>query len=236
VEEDVPEDPGHDAVEDADASDPDPCEDHCSNGTEDCGEEGVDCGGECDPCDPAVFRATDHAHEVCGPTPDADCTPADMAWVASEHGSTLTRTTDTSATFYRLVAFVEREGPSNIDVLVVGPDASPLTGIPVAFYYSTAPETSRSDEWYPVKVTGTTGTDGIAGFAIGTGAYYGCGEGGPHAIWVSEPGPAGDTTVPSDLADHLGMIAGTNHRHLELIFQRVEPAGSIEDGVRCPLR
>lgn len=186
--------------------------------------------------DPAAFRTTDHAHEVCGPTPDEDCTPADMDWMGAEHGSTVTRADVSGVALYRLVAFVEREGPSNIDVLVVGPDAAPLEGIEVAFYYSTAPETSRPDEWYPVKVTGVTEADGIVGFAIGGGAYYGCGEGGPHAIWVSEPGTGADTTVPSDLADHLGMLVGTNHRHLDIIFQRVDPPPSVPgDGVRCPL-
>jgi len=30
----------------------DPCEGHCGNGVQDCGEEGFDCGGECDACSP----------------------------------------------------------------------------------------------------------------------------------------------------------------------------------------
>jgi hypothetical protein len=29
----------------------DPCQDHCTNGAQDCGEEGVDCGGDCSPCE-----------------------------------------------------------------------------------------------------------------------------------------------------------------------------------------
>ncbi|MBN2493878.1 MAG: hypothetical protein JXR96_04735 [Deltaproteobacteria bacterium] len=28
----------------------DPCDGHCANGAQDCGESGVDCGGDCDPC------------------------------------------------------------------------------------------------------------------------------------------------------------------------------------------
>jgi hypothetical protein len=32
------------------------------------------------------------------------------------------------------------------------------------------------------------------------------------------------------------MIAGTNHRHLDLVFQRVDPPSEPVDGARCPLR
>jgi hypothetical protein len=53
---------------------------------------------------------------------------------------------------------------------------------------------------------------------------------------VSEPAGAPDTSVPSDLADALGMLGGTNHRHLDIIFQRIDPATPPADGVRCPLQ
>jgi len=201
------------------------------------GGEGNGGGGGATLADPAVFRAAD-ALAVCSPTPPQSCTPSDLAFVASEYGSTFTRHDAGGGTLpaYRLVAFVEREGPSNIDVLVVDEQAQPLVGLPVAFYFSSAPEPSRPDEWYPNKVTGTTGSNGIAGFALASSAYLtSCGGGGPHAIWVSEPGATPDTTVPSDLADGLGMLGGTNHRHLDLIFQRVTPARPAADAVTCPL-
>jgi hypothetical protein len=185
--------------------------------------------------DPAVFRAADDL-AVCSATPPNDCTPSDLDFVASEYGSTFTRH-DADATAYRLVAFVEREGPSNIDVLVVDEMAQPIVGLPVAFYYSSAPDPSRADEWYPNKITGVTQSNGVVGFAIGGGAYLpACGAGGPHAVWVSEPGSDPNTTVPSDLADALGMLGGTNHRHLDLIFQRVTPGEPAVDAVTCPLQ
>lgn len=190
--------------------------------------------------DPVVFRAADQA-EVCSSTPQQDCTLADMGFVLSEYGSTLERGDDAGGTraVYRLMAFVERLGPSNIDVLVTDRNGAPLAGVPVAFYWPDAPETSRPDEWYPKKVTTTTGANGIAGFALGGGAYLPCcGCGGPHAVWVSDPGPTPDTTVPTDLADHLGMLGNTNHRHLDLIFQKVDPppAPGPTGAVRCPLQ
>ena len=190
--------------------------------------------------DPAVFRAADVA-DVCSQTPPEDCTPADMGFVLSEYGSIVTRTPDTgeASPVYRLAAFVERLGPSNIDVLVVDHQGNPMADVPVAFYWPDAPEDSRPDEWKIKKLTTMTGANGVAGFALGGGAYLPCcGCGGPHAVWISEPGAAPNTTVASDLADYLGMLGNTNHRHLDLIFQRVDPppAGRPSDATRCPLQ
>jgi len=162
-----------------------------------------------------------------------------MAWVTTEYGSEVSRAdaawVDQSGVAYRLVAFVERVGPSNIDVFVVDEVGAPLVDIPVAFYYDSLRTPSRPDEWYPVKVEGTTDVTGRVGFALGGGAYLdACGAGGPHAIWVSEPGAAPDTTVASDLADRLGMLGGTEHRHLDLLFQRLPP-GLQPSAAWCPL-
>jgi hypothetical protein len=194
-------------------------------------------GGSTGLGDPDVYRAVDDA-AVCGPTPTQGCEASGMRWVASEYGSSVLRDDDLGATsvVYRLVAFVERVGPSNLDVLVVDELGQPLFDVPVAFYYASAPEPSRPDEWFPVKVSALTGANGIAGFALASSAYLPCcGCGGPHGVWVSEPGDIAGTTVPSDLAADLGMLGGTNHRHLDLIFQRVPPDFAPADASRCPL-
>lgn len=188
--------------------------------------------------EPSVFRTPDEAN-VCAPTPMEPCTPGDMTWVAAEYGAEVQRAdepwVDPQDPVYRLVAFVERVGPSNIDAFVIDEGGAPLVGIPVAFYYDSLMSPSRPDEWYPVKIEATTDAQGRAGFALGGGAYLdACGGGGPHAVWVSEPGAAADSTVPSDLADRLGMLGGTNHRHLDLLFQRVGP-GQLPAGGYCPL-
>ena len=188
---------------------------------------------------PAVFRTPD-SNAVCGPTPAEHCTPADMAWVESEYGSTYQRADEPSIAaaglVFRLVEFAEREGPSNIDVIIVDQAGEPLPGVAVAFSWPDAPDLSRPDEWYPRKITSVTDVAGRVGFALGGGAYLDdCGGGGPHAIWVSEPGVDPETTQPSDLADRLGMLGGTNHRHLDLLFQRVETANEPIDATRCPL-
>jgi hypothetical protein len=188
--------------------------------------------------DPTVFRTPDEA-SVCAMTPAAECTPSDMTWVGSEYGSEVQRAdsawADEHGAVYRLAALVERVGPSNIDAFVVDQAGAPLPGIPVAFYYDSLETPSRPDEWYPVKLEAVTDAQGRAGFALGSGAYLpACGAGGPHAVWVSEPGEPPDTTVASDLADRLGMLGGTNHRHLDLLFQRVD-AGQAPAAGYCPL-
>jgi hypothetical protein len=142
----------------------------------------------------------------------------DMAWVRQTYGSDFARATPemlTGATqVYRLIEFREREGPSNIDTFVMGEDDQLLANITVAFYWPDAPTPSRPEEWKPKKYYQRTDTTGKVGFALGPGAYIrDPALGSPHAIWVSEP------TTPSDVADKLGMLAGTNHRHLEPVFQ-----------------
>jgi hypothetical protein len=188
---------------------------------------------------PAIFRTPD-VNAVCAPTPAAACTPGDLAWLAGEYGTSYRRAEPARVAAaphaYRLVALAEREGPSNLDVFVVDEAGAPIADLPVAFWYSSAPDASRADEWYPQRVTTRTGVDGRVGFALGGGAYLAaCGSGGPHAVWVTEPGAAPDTTIPSDVADGLGMLGGTNHRHLDLLFQRVPRGATAADSVRCPL-
>jgi hypothetical protein len=158
----------------------------------------------------------------CLPTPgepevfDMEGVERDMAWVSEQYGATYARCAADAACgmggVYRLTELREIEGPSNIDVWVFDEGGSPIASLPVAFYWPDAPDTSREDEWYPVKLTELTNTEGRVGFAMGPGAYQGPGEGGPHAVWVS------DEAFPSDLADRLGMLAGTNHRHLNVTF------------------
>lgn len=188
---------------------------------------------------PTIYRTPD-VNAVCAPTPAAACTPGDRAWLASEYGTAWRRAAppwiDGAPHVYRLVSLVEREGPSNLDVFVVDEAGAPLGDVPVAFWYSSAPDASRADEWYPQRVTTRTGADGRAGFALGGSAYLpACGSGGPHAVWVTEPTAGGMGTIPSDVVDGLGMLGGTNHRHLDLLFQRVRAGTTPSDPSRCPL-
>ncbi|MFO0635524.1 MAG: hypothetical protein U0168_22000 [Nannocystaceae bacterium] len=94
---------------------------------------------------PAILRTVDDA-PVCGATPQAPCTAGDEAWLAAEYGSTLTRVDDDALAQagegFRLVAWVERVGPANIDVFVRDVDGSALAEVEVAFYFLDAPTPS----------------------------------------------------------------------------------------------
>lgn len=122
---------------------------------------------------------------------------------------------------YRLIEFSEKEGWSNIDTFVRGEDSQPQASVAVAFYRPDASTLSRPGEWKRRKYYHRSDTRGIVGFALGHGEHIRRAVvAGSHAVWVSEP------TMPSDLGDKVGMLAGRNRRHLESVFQ-LHPLGMI---------
>jgi hypothetical protein len=60
-------------------------------------------------------------------------------------------------------------------------------------------------------VYGETKDTGEIGFGMGSGDYYWPPDGGVSAIWVGR--------MPSDCITGLGMVGGTNHRHLDSVFR-----------------
>ena len=115
-------------------------------------------------------------------------------------------------------------------VKVVDEYDAPMSGVQVAFYWPDAPE-GDAGEWYGRYVVGVTNAEGDVGFGMGSGAYYWPNDGqvGPHAVWVigNESG-----VKLSDLADGLGMIAATNHKHLDVTFKYMESVTPPPSGVR----
>lgn len=156
----------------------------------------------------------------------------DMVLVRQTCGSDFARApTDTLAGathVYRLIELSEKEGWSNIDTFVRGEDSQPQACVTVAFYWPDASTLSRSGEWKRRKYYHRTDTRGVVGFGLGHGGdIRRAVVAGSHAIWVSEP------TMPSDLGDKVGMLAGTNRRHLESVFQ-LHPLGMIRLTIDSP--
>jgi len=121
---------------------------------------------------------------------------------------------------YRLVELWEKTGHSSLITQVLNEDGSPMANVDVAFYWRDAPEQAANDnDWYKKFVHGPTNLNGDVGPGMGTGAYHGEGEGGPHAVWVRDP------NIPSDICEKLGMLAGTNHDHLDQKFQLMVAEG-----------
>lgn len=98
----------------------------------------------------------------------------------------------------------------------------PAPGVAVAWYWPDAPENANAGPanglpvgMRPGRADGPGHTDGNGntGFAMGRGAYYFPPEIGPHAVWVW------GTETNSDVVFGLGMIGGTNHDSLWLVYQ-----------------
>jgi len=123
---------------------------------------------------------------------------------------------------YRLTELWEKTGGSALITQVLNEDGSPMANVDVAFYWPDAPDPSPpaySHDWYRNFVHGPTNINGDVGPGMGTGAYHGEGEGGPHAVWVRDP------NIPSDICEKLGMLAGTNHDHLDQKFRLMVAEG-----------
>jgi hypothetical protein len=108
------------------------------------------------------------------------------------------------------------EAPASIGVLVLDGDGQPIGGIRVVFWWPDAPPLPGSGH-HNAGVAGVTDERGRTSFAMGPGAYYDPHTvRGPHDLWIHDPGA-------SERVAGLGMIQGTNHRHLDVTFQLQPP-------------
>jgi hypothetical protein len=120
---------------------------------------------------------------------------------------------------YRLVELREKTGSSALVTKVLDEAGRPMHLIDVALWWQDAPYPPEpmtnvtEHDWEDNFVHGLTNKNGDVGPGMGTGAYHGEGEGGPHAVWVRSANNA------SDICEKLGMLAGTNHTHLDQVFQ-----------------
>lgn len=123
---------------------------------------------------------------------------------------------------YRLIELREKTGYHSLVTQVLDEDGNALANVDVALYWPDAPDppdppTNVTDlDWYRKFVHGLTNVNGDVGPGMGTGAYHGEGEGGPHSVWVRDP------NIPSDVCEKLGMLAGTFHDHLDQKFKLMD--------------
>jgi len=148
----------------------------------------------------------------------------DWAWLAAHYGPVAVSSLDGAG--WRLAEMREIEGPSALVVTLRDAGGIPLTGIRVAWYWPDAPEDPDAGPQNGLPdgiiagraVSGLTGSSGAVGFGMGGGAYYWPDQGqmGPHAAWVY------GSETRSQVVTGLGMIGGTQHRHLDLAFVQSE--------------
>ncbi len=100
-------------------------------------------------------------------------------------------------------------------------DKRPAVDLWIAWYWPDAPENLQAmptNGLPPGMVSGradrpgVTNLNGDVGFAMGGGAYDFVPAIGPHAVWVWGQN--------SDVILGLGMKGGTNHDHINLVFQQ----------------
>jgi hypothetical protein len=144
----------------------------------------------------------------------------DWDWLVANFGGTKLKRTPVPegvSQVYRIVKLQDIEGPAVEVVNVTDPAGHPLAGIRVVRYWPDAPDLpdwpAPASRWHPHGVFGQTNDRGDIGFGMGHGDYYFPPGGGASAVWVAEE--AG----PSDLIEGLGMLGGTNHRHLDIYYQ-----------------
>jgi len=117
---------------------------------------------------------------------------------------------------YEVVYLREKTGDSGCIINVRDVDGNPVQGETVMWGWPDAPAHGYADKpsnWTETGVPGDTNENGDIGPGMGTGAYYVPPDIGPHWIWVWDH--------PSEFVNGIGMIAGTNHDHLDVGYRAV---------------
>lgn len=128
--------------------------------------------------------------------------PRDMEWVAQTYGSWIEKGTPAAdGSIFRVVELREIEGPVTIKVTVKDSAGNPLPGVSV--------RCSWPGEGEEIESTEDDGTVSLCAMGDYINPW---GSGGARSMKV-----LGE--VPSDIARALGMLGGTNHRHLDVVFQ-----------------
>ncbi len=131
----------------------------------------------------------------------------DWVWIEQTFGAGYRR----GETPLRLIEVHEYEGPASLDALVVDGDGLPLEGVEFYCYHPDAPEL-EADEWLGQGTLSVTGADGRVSFPLlGEPCAAGACKG---ALWPKGRG---------DLLDGIGLLEGTRNRHLNGVWQLLEP-------------
>jgi len=154
----------------------------------------------------------------------------DVEWLYGEFGQvSWTRTEphpDTNWVF-RLVTLQGKCGPAALVVKVIDENERPLSGYAIVRYWPGAPvlpdfSDTTAKQWTALGIVGTTNSEGDVGFGMGSGDYYWPDrEVGVTKVYVA------DFEGYGDLMSGLGMIAATEHCHIDPTFQRIP----VEDPV-----
>lgn len=145
----------------------------------------------------------------------------DWAWLVTNLGAiNLERAESTTGRVFRVVKLQDAEGPAVQIVKVADQDGKPLVGVNVVRWWPDAPNLptwgAEVGRWPTCGVYGPTDDSGDIGFGMGHGDYYFPPDGGASGVWVA------DIKGQSDFVSGLGMLGGTNHRHVDVFYQLID--------------
>lgn len=190
-------------------------------------------------CDPTATPPPEPGPAVY----DCDGQLAPTAWLTATFGAVTWQNGDGGAALTALRAACdpgESRSESGVDapaVLVAHVDGAdgdpgesrsdsgagrPLEGVTVVLSWPDAPMLPAEMRTCGIDrgIYGPTNQAGDIGFGLGRGAYYSPPDGGPHSLFI----PGGDCVRG------LGMLAATNHHHLDTGWTLPLPAGWRESG------
>jgi hypothetical protein len=142
-------------------------------------------------------------------------------WLVANFGAiNLERPAVTTGKVFRVVKLQDAEGAAVQIVQVFGLDGIPMSGVGVVRWWPDAPKLpgwgDEVSQWRKRGVYGLTNLAGDIGFGMGHGDYYFPPDGGASGVWVA------DIKGQSDFVSGLGMLGGTNHRHIDVFYQLVD--------------
>jgi hypothetical protein len=159
---------------------------------------------------------------------DHEGTERDAAWLEARFGAVNVRSSTADSAF-RVHELRESIGPAVYVVVVLDEHGARMDGELVARHWPYREENHElpplpENEWFTRGVYGPT-EGGDIGFGSGGGDYYDptgqmevrgvpLGTVGASSFWVLE--------WPSDCIEGIGTLGGTNHAHLDMVFQWVE--------------
>lgn len=154
----------------------------------------------------------------------------DWDWFVTNFGAiTIERCPATEGKVFRIVKLRDSIGPAVQIASVRDEDSMPLIGVNLVRFWPDAPELPQwpapISMWRRRGVIGPTNEEGNVGFGMGHGDYYFAPNAGASALWVA------DGRGPSDFIIGLGMLGGTDHRHVDVFFQLVDLGSQIEPPV-----
>ena len=145
----------------------------------------------------------------------------DWDWLTTNFGAiTLEPAGSTSGKVFRAVKLQDAEGPAVQLVQIVDQDGNPMPGVGVVRWWPDAPQLpgwgDEVSQWRKRGVFGPTNASGNIGFGMGHGDDYLPPAGGASGVWVA------DVKGQSDFVSGLGMLGGTDHRHLDVFYRLVD--------------